>query len=85
MFVPSGENLGQFEAFTPSPQHLTYHVIKHSTFLYSLVSHKTLWLHSCCWGECTYLKMSPTRNVPSDTKQPPNTIVVPFEWAPAEP
>jgi len=69
----------------PPPQHLAYHVIKHSTFLYSLVSHKTLWLHSCCWGECACLKMSPARNVPSDTKQTPNAIVVPFEWAPAGP
>lgn len=61
----------------PPSQHLAYHVVKHSTFLYSLVSHKLLWLHSCCWVECVCLKMSPARNVPSDTKRAPNTIALP--------
>lgn len=72
-------------SFLPPPQLLAYHIIKHGTFLYSLVSHKMLWSHSCCWGECVCLKMSPARNVPSDSKRTPNTIAVPFEWAPAGP
>lgn len=85
MCVPSRGNLGRFGAFTPSPQHLVHHVIKHSTFLYSLVSHKTLWLHFCCWGEHAGLKMSPARNVPSDTEQTPDITVVPSKQAPAGP
>lgn len=67
--MPSGENLGQVGVLAPSPLHLVYHAIQHSTFLYSLVSHKTLWLHSCCWGGCECLKMSPAWNVPSDTER----------------
>lgn len=85
MFVLSGRSLGLFGVCTPYPQHLAYHVIKYSTFLYSLVSQKMLWLHSRCWGEYVSLKMSPARNVPSDTKKPPNAVVVPFKWAPAGP
>lgn len=41
-------------SLSPPLQHLAYHVIKHSTFLYSPVSCKMCWLHSCRWGKSAF-------------------------------